>query len=158
MQTAIGEDEKAAQGLYDPQNKLSDARQGYFPVRTRIKMRQEMQLRAGTAVKPEEREVPPRTSSASRKTKPNTEGRTEEARARDSALKEQSKDYERFVKDVQETTGRFIFDVLSGRIQSFKDLLGTVKDSFLKLLSDMAAAALARPIALMLTTQRAGSG
>ena len=76
----------------------------------------------------------------------------------EKALKEQSKDYERFVKDVQQTTGRFIFDVLSGRIQSFKDLLGTVKDSFLKLLSDMAAAALARPIALALTTTAGNLG
>ena len=72
------------------------------------------------------------------------------------SLEEQSKDYERFAKRVEETTGQFIFDVLSGRIESFKDLLGSIKDTFLKVLSDMVAAAIAKPIIIPIVSAVTG--
>ena len=61
-------------------------------------------------------------------------------------LEKQQREYERFGQSVQRSIGSTIFDVLTGRIQSFKDLLGTVKDAFLRMLADMAAAAATKAI------------
>jgi hypothetical protein len=56
-------------------------------------------------------------------------------------LKKQNKDYEEFAKGVTRTLSDQLFAILSGKIASFKDLLGSIKDVFLRVLADMVAAA-----------------
>lgn len=72
-------------------------------------------------------------------------------------LKKQNAAYEQFAENVQKTVGDRIFDVLSGRVRSFNDLLGSIKDTFLRVLADMAAAALARPIIIPAITAVLGA-
>ena len=81
----------------------------------------------------------------------------DETKHQKQELEKQSREYERFAKQVQDTTGAFIFDALSGRIQTFKDLLGSVKDTFLRILSDMVAAAITKPIIIPILTAVTGA-
>lgn len=73
------------------------------------------------------------------------------------ALQQQSREYKQFAKQVQDTVADQLFDVLSGRIRSFNDLLGSLRTTFLRVLSQMIAAAIARPIIIPVVTALVGS-
>jgi tape measure domain-containing protein len=65
----------------------------------------------------------------------------DETRFNAEELKKQQKDYEQFAAGVTRSLSDKLFDVLSGKVASFKDLLGSIKDTFLRVLADMVAAA-----------------
>jgi tape measure domain-containing protein len=65
----------------------------------------------------------------------------DETKHTETELKKQQRDYEQFAAGVQRSLSDKLFDVLSGKVESFKDLLGSIKDTFLRVLADMVAAA-----------------
>ena len=82
---------------------------------------------------------------------------TEEMKAHEKKLKEQERANQQLLENIQNETADMFYDLYSGNIKGFDDMLGRMKDLFIRYLAEMSAKALAEPIILPIVQSITGS-
>jgi len=70
----------------------------------------------------------------------------EAAKAHQEAFDKMEAHTEHFLERVQDRTSDFLYDIYAGTIDSWDDMLGRMKDLFLRYLAELTAQAIARPV------------
>ncbi len=72
-------------------------------------------------------------------------------------LEDRQREYEAFVQKVTDTTSDMFYDMFKGTLRDFDDFTDRMKDMFLRMIADMAAQAIARPIIVPIVQGLAGA-